>query len=395
MLSKLFSNQINEIKNSIPLQNYGGFLSLIFLFQSLYWYKIDANEKLAYTQEAICWPFFHDCSSFRFLGNHELLAVFLLIGLFSILNSYFFFKKKIKIAYFGLISLEIISLLIILLDYRMRLNQNIMIFFILITYLFVNSREKIIPWVIVSFYFWAGFLKIRPDWISGQAIYGHLLLIPDKLKSEAAIYVIFLELILIWGLLLKDKRIRWFVLFNLFIFHLASFGVVGFYYPILMSLILSIFFIKNYNQSAEAKNFSKSGSFVIIVLFAFNIRPYFLPGDLAITGESRILSLHMFDSIITCDPKAILHRKNQPDEIVGLQIPSVVRIKCDPIVFLSRARTICRNNMENKLFLDLDLSLNSKTISENNFHEVINVKNFCSKKLEYSIWGNNSWILKK
>ena len=62
---------------------------------------------------------------------------------------------------------------------------------------------------VVLFYFWAGIIKLNPEWISGAALYGEsLLLIPDSLIPAACIYVVVLELLLIFGLL--SNRASWF-----------------------------------------------------------------------------------------------------------------------------------------------------------------------------------------
>jgi len=212
MIKKWLNDNIDEIKNVRALHCYGAALSIIFSFQSLYWWKTHAGDNLSIKSEAICWPFFYDCSRFRLFNVQGNLIIFFLIGFFAIFNSILFYKKKIKLAFMGLIFLELVSFIIILLDYRLRLNQNIMIFFTVISFLFIKSKENVIPKLLVFFYFWAGLLKIRPEWITGKAIYGHLLLIPDNWKSQAAIYVIVLELFFIWGLLFKNKFLKCFTL---------------------------------------------------------------------------------------------------------------------------------------------------------------------------------------
>lgn len=384
------NRHIDEINESRPLRIYGGFLSFIFVLQSLYWWKYGFGEKLSIDVEAICWPFFRDCSGHRFLstdGNHVL---FFLMGMLGVVNALAFFYKKIKYGFWGLIFLELLSLWVILLDYRTRLNQNIMILFVLFTFLFVSSKERTLPWIVASFYFWAGFLKLRPEWVSGEAIPGSLWLVPDQFKSYAAIYVIVLELFLIWGLLSKKVWMRNVVLVQLFFFHLASLGVVGFYYPLLMALLLSFFVLKK----DTTKPMSQSGMAILLILSLLNFFPLFIAGDSAVTGEFRILSFHMFDSRTICEPTAFIKKEGMQLIRKDLQIPAVIRLRCDPVVFLSRARTLCRNFKNDPHFIDLDLSLKTRRINEESLQTVVDVKNFCSVDPSYSVLGFNPWIHK-
>jgi hypothetical protein len=221
-----------------------------------------------------------------------------------------------------------------------------------------------------------------------------LWLIPDNFKAPAAVYALILELILVWGLLSKNPKIKYFVLANFLFFHFVSTGAVGFYYPMLMFLILSIFYLPVNNQPNSHK-FSYSGIVILIIISFFNIWPYFLPGDLALTGEARFLALHMFDTIVYCQSTATIHWKNQEAEVYNLPISSSIRTRCNPILYLSRARYLCQQNKMNPNFIDIDLKLISKRISEKDFRPIIDIKNFCQENPEYSVWGFNSWINRK
>jgi hypothetical protein len=43
--------------------------------------------------------------------------------------------------------------------------------------------------------------------------------------------------------------------------------------------------------------------------------------------------------------------------------------------------------------VDLDLSLRSRRTSEAEFHQVIDIRNFCAADPAYDIWRHNAWII--
>jgi len=392
---KYFENMISIIESSRKLTFYGAALALIFVIQSAYWWIYGFAEKLTRDQVSICWPFFQSCSGFRFLNSFEYKIFFFSLALLGMTTSVLFLIKKIKKAVLLLLVSEIISVLFILLDYRLRLNQNIMILFVILIYLFALNKQQLLKIVIILFYFFAGLLKLNPEWLSGEAIYGTLWLVPNEFKSLAAKYVVFLELFLIWFLLLS-KRFKIVVLIHLFLFHIASLGVVGFYYPVLMLLILSIFILDIFDEDKNVRflSFDFIGVFILSVLTLFNTAPHFLGHDNALTGESRILSFHMFDAITTCNSNAVIHYIDKPQEKIDLYMPNVVRIRCDPVVFLSRARQLCLLNASNTHFFDLDWVLETKKKSDKNtsFKTIVDIKNFCSQNIKYSLFFKNDWI---
>ena len=121
--------------------------------------------------------------------------------------------------------------------------------------------------------------------------------------------------------------------------------------------------------------------------------PRLIPGDQAITGEGRLFALHMFDAKTTCSVTANVHDIVGSEKIIDLHYAKPTRIKCDPLVYLSRARFLCsKEKLENKKFHDLDLKISTRRSNENHDHQVVDIKDFCSKKIEYSPLFHNDWI---
>ena len=155
---------------------------------------------------------------------------------------------------------------------------------------------------------------------------------------------------------------------QLFLFHLLSFPVVGFFYPTLMYSMLTIFILVHWKRKAPSTlEFLMSGrpalsTYGLIVVFSlFQLIPRLMPGDTAITGEGRLFSLHMFDAYTSCEAHAMVKSRVGPPREVNLYIPLAVRIHCDPIVYLDRAHKLCEKERRgNRFFMDLDLSLRTR-----------------------------------
>src|SRR5262249_9347762 len=152
--------------------------------------------------------------------------------------------------------------------------------------------------IIVQFYFWAGFLKLNQDWLSGASLYHPLWLIPSSLLPAALRYGIVLELVLAWGLLARDRRIFWPVWAQLVAFHLISAPIVGFFYPILMAFFLAYFAAARFDAPLAGPR--RAGIAILAVFVALQFLPRLLSRDPALTGEGRTFALHMFDGRIEC-----------------------------------------------------------------------------------------------
>src|SRR5205085_60897 len=102
--------------------------------------------------------------------------------------------------------------------------------------------RRLLPYLITFFYLWAALLKFSPEWLSGVWTYGKTPLgMPDALVPAASVYVLVLELVLVWGLLSRRAWLFWLTFAQFVLFHIASWNVVGFFYPLLMFGILALF----------------------------------------------------------------------------------------------------------------------------------------------------------
>jgi hypothetical protein len=396
---------VEEIRADPVLRVYGAGLALVHVLTFLFW-RGDAPLQAVLPVQAtpICWPFFEDCHRFRFpapAGVDALLWAYLALALAAM--ALFARRAAVGWAYASLMTLEILKSLIIVQDYRLRMNQHYMAFFVALAFLVFPAKRRLVQYLIVLFYFWAGTLKLNRDWLSGAMFARSLPWVPAPLLQVACAYVIVLESILVFGLFSRRRWVFWGTLGQLLLFHLISYSVVGFFYPALMAVLLSIFPLDRLTRrDGDQPSLASLGwalepvsTYVLLAGFsALQLVPHVFPGDSAITGEGRLFALHMFDAQVVCEAHVTVHDGQRGSRRVRI-VPLVPgRVRCDPIVYLSFARALCRQGLEHGRWTDLDLSLRSRRTSEQALRPVVELDRFCGGSIQYDVWRPNSWILR-
>jgi len=171
---------------------------------------------------------------------------------------------------------------------------------------------------------------------------------------------------------------------------MSSFWVVGYFYPVLMFLILSLLpMLQFLPRSLPSREWSESGVVLLVGFCALQLFPRLLTSDPALTGEGRQLALNMFDAPISC--RAELEFRSRPGQVVPLRVPFLQgRLRCDPIVFRAAANEICRTQRSD--IGDLDLRVVSKRSQDPAYTTVVDIHDFCSAPPSYSMFRHNLWI---
>ena len=242
MIYRYFNSQIDEIRKDAALRLYGAFVAFGQVLTFVNWHQGYAAWYLSDQGRPICWPFFENCFQYRFFNDDHMQLILFLFGLVSIIGVFLFlFKKFCGAAYGWLILVNVFKTLIYIQDYRLRLNQHYMLYMATFVFLFLPNKRRLLRYTLVLFYVWASTLKFNMEWISGKALYADPLWVPDSLVPTACIYVILLEAVIVWGVLSARKWVYWSSFLQLSLFHVVSWPVVSFFYPLLMFALLAIF----------------------------------------------------------------------------------------------------------------------------------------------------------
>ncbi|HSI04984.1 MAG: hypothetical protein ACAI38_05065 [Myxococcota bacterium] len=326
---------------------FGAALTATHLLTVYFWREM--LPRIAKRDGAICWPQLPDCEAYR-----PLLRAFADTGLAiyamcaALVVALFLTRRFRRVALGGLALLTVVKLGVIAQDFRFMGNFHDMPLMATIAYLMAPRRLDVAQTALVAFYVGAGVLKINVEWLSGAAMIRPSVLAGTLLERFALAYVVVLELVLVFGLLSRHRWVRWATLAQLAMFHAFSWHIVGYFYPLVMACLLSVFPLAwRAGASLDFGDFfsgrATRRAYAFAAVFAFcQLTPAFYPGDSALTGEGRFLSLDMFDAFSRCEHIAFV---TAPERgiIVEEALPTSgsVRVHCDPIMFWNHMRRAC------------------------------------------------------
>lgn len=394
MISYLKS-QANIIHSETGLALYGAFLSFTHIATFLHWNagNFFINSQSSINSEPLCFPIFPNCDLFRDSLSAQMWMVILCLYLFISLITVFLFLNREALGWaFGLLTfLNVFKLGLHLSNYNFMGNYHYMVYIVSFLYLFLPHKKLMIKCIIVAFYLAAGCLKFNVDWLSGAALIAPAF-IQGKFLTVSLYYVVFLEMVLVFGLLSQTTWIRWVTLIQLTTFHIFSWHIVGFYYPTIMFCLLSLFFIDefyNLKYKLQAPDYLRgllSGQeprqlYVVLILFTLmQVIPYIYVRDPSLSGALRLTSLNMFDSKTECQSLMIAHKEKASIHIDSPLKNLGTRLRCDPLIFLNQAHQLCRRNKIHPEFTKLSFSLMSKRTTDIHYHKILDIADICQMR---------------
>jgi hypothetical protein len=371
---------------------------------AVFLYFVDTNILAILTKdvEPLCWPYFQTCSQIRFATITPIKIMMVLYFCLILATALALAAKRYQVYWALMLALNGYLFALVSLDYRFRGSEFYELFWLNAVFLFWPTKRWAIPLILVSFYFWAGILKLNYEWLSGSVLYHPLYIIPMRLAWVACAYVVILEITLIWGLLAKAARIRWLALSQVVLFHVESLSQIHWFYALLMAAMLSWFVIE-WTASKDQPIVSLANvwrgraprsAYVLLAMFAgFQIAPYFFHGDKTLEGQGGILALHMFEARQVCDVHALAHHRDHSSDDIDLLLPELApRLVCDPIVYFDRMTNLCRSNATDPNFADADFVMHARRTTDATMTTIADEVNFCSRHETYRIFSNNSWM---
>jgi hypothetical protein len=129
-VARFFRAQIAEIARDDVLRWYGVALAFLHVVTYLFWTSQRVAGFLHTDAEPICWPLVPECEALRVLtpaGVTLLLRAYFAAAVGA--GLLFAFRRLVPWAYASLVLVNAVKLGIMLLDYRLRMNQHYMGFF--------------------------------------------------------------------------------------------------------------------------------------------------------------------------------------------------------------------------------------------------------------------------
>lgn len=352
--------------------------------------------------EPLCWPYFTACSKIRFETSGAINLAIIIYATLIFAAAWSLVAKYRRTFWILLVVLNLYMIAVVSLDYRLRGNQFYMLTWLSFAFLVWPARRWAIPLILMSFYFWAGSLKLNYEWLSGAVLYHELFMIPSRFAWLACTYVVVLEMVFIWGLLAKRAWVRWLTLSQLALFHLESITQVNFFYPALMAALLTWFVLdwlvprrgERPSLASLWTGHAPRSAYALILLFAcFQLAPHFYRGDKALTGQGRIFALDMLEARQTCDVHVVIHYRDHTTDSVDLLLPELPSRKiCDPIIYYDRVTNLCELHAKDPTFDDADFVMHAKRATDERMTTIVDVPGFCGRRESYRILANNGWM---
>ena len=385
------------------LRAYAVVASLLHALTGLAWFTYKHIDTLVTGDDCVCWPLVPHCEGVRALLTPDFVrgAVVLYMAL-GVVAAALFARRRPPLGLATFMAATVLCGALYALDYRLRLNQTYMFGWVALALLVAPRKAQALQALVALFYFWAGTLKVNREWISGAALYEKPLLVPAALVPAACVYVLVLEMVLIWGLFAPSPRWRWAVYVQLLVFHAVSWKVVGYFYPLLMFGLTAIYPLVWLRAPDEALTLAclrtdrgarTAVGAVAAVFSAFQLVPHLFPGDTAVTGEGRLFSLHMFDARVECSGGATIRTASGAAAHADLiNERTDARTRCDPIVLVAEAGRLCRALDGKSDHPRLDVAIDAKRTTDERATPLIHVDDFCRQNIAYSMWHHNDWI---
>jgi hypothetical protein len=385
------------------LRWYGALLAACHVLTAVAWFTYKHVATLVTGEDRVCWPLWPGCEGARaLLTPSSAKGLVVLYAALGVVATALFLLRRTTPAVIALAAGSVLGAAIYALDYRLRMNQTYMLAWVVVVFLLAPRKHEVLQALVALFYAWAGTLKLHREWVSGAALYAQPLGVPRALTSEACIYVLVLELALVWGLFASSPRWRVTVYAQLVLFHVVSWTVVGYFYPLLMLAVTAIYPLVwalepgralTWGRLRREPELARPVGAIVAAFSAVQLVPRAFPGDTAVTGEGRIFALHMFDARVECEGGAVLRVGGRPTARVPIiSQGSDARTQCDPIVIAAQASRLCTLVAARKPVPAVDVTVDAKRSTDDAMQPLIHVQDFCAAGIVYSPWRHNAWI---
>jgi hypothetical protein len=388
-LSKIFHTE--ELSSSLALRILGALLLMNVIISFIYWGDMIYALAESHKDFAICWHDWDGCAKARIFSESGISSLRLISlgaafgGLFL-----FLFNTAIGVATLCLAVAFAGKAFFHLQDFQFMGNPHYIYNIAVLIFLFARNKATAMKLFVVIVYFTTGLLRLNSEWLGGYALGPVAKWEMGPILTAAAFGIAFLELFLSWVLFSTNKILYWVTVALFAIFHFYSFWVVDYYFPVLSFSLLSIFIIDGWNQKFFApKEVKQIGVPALAILSCFcvlQVIPRIQPGDTAITGEGRSISLNVFDTYPQCYFLMVAENKKQFAELPFDTDQWSPRTRCEPLLFLREAQRQCGDH-EN-----ITISMLSRRSNSKAFTQICWAENICTQPPHLKSIGFNSWI---
>lgn len=377
-----FARQIREIAHDETLRFYGALLGLTHVFTFWFWRTQNQLTLLEDPTNPICWPFWPGCATVRVASPLFWSATSLFYLGLGLATIAFFALSKVRWGYAALLAATLLKAWVQIQDYRLMGNYHYMQFAVCAVVLIFREKTRTLTLLLPFFYVLAGTLKLNPEWFSGAALWTPSIPIPAILIRPSVLFVVFLELVVIWWLFSASAFLRWVTLGQILLFHLISVFWVGFFYPSVMIALMGFFALmwsEGRTTPFSWKKLSPESKTLMILIAVAQIGSLWPGHDSALFTRARLAALNMFDARTSCQASAWIKRGDERIHLPLREDRLGVRIHCDPVLFENMVRNLCRDERLSNPSTEVDFFLVAKRDTDAGFTPIESVTDACGK----------------
>lgn len=397
-----FFDQITEIETRFELRIYGIALALIHLVTHFSWSGGDLPVRyfLVTTSNTapICWPFLQSCASWKILSEFNMYIFGWIFAGLALLCVLAFALKKITPAWILLATITVIRLFLYAQDYRFTSEFQYMTTLVVLGYLLIPSKPRLLSYLILGFYLSASLFHFKQDWFVMEHVPEYIFrggvlkwLKAHDLWVWGAAYSLLLTSVLSFGLLSKNRIVFWTVFAQIVLYHLVAQSFLGWHSTIIMLLLISVFPLLHFADRPKLE--LGNASWVYLFLFVFLQGFAFYNGSNKIlTGQGRYGAVTMFDTNRKCQSAVVAVSEHQSVDLTKEDSAGTQWLECDPYTVFQRLKNLCPALQQEVGFKNLEWQMSSQVNAEAIPKLIVSLKNVCDLKSHYNWYGKNAWI---
>ncbi len=365
-----------------------GFTPAFFL-----WSRSEAiTIKAAQAGRHVCLPYFQNCGDYYFLRGlppHALDQLLLFGILFGFLaaSGFMAWRNEWRLS-LRLLLVPFVFKILYLTVFTYQTQADFEYFHIppLAVLLFSRNKLQRIRVVVAVTYFLSAFPKFTPAWLDGSyftALEGGMPLIADGLIPYATKATIIFELVAPWFLLCRDRRLRFSALSMWTAFHLYSFLLVGWRFPVQCLPLLWATFATGEWRPFHWRLLTPAHG-ALILYIALGAAPTLLFSERAYTLRWQKIGLSMMDANRQCVVEKSVEFGDGSTRTNTIPMTASWR-RCEAYRAWFLLRQSCSRPGVHAVRLNLDLSINGEP-----YYRIVDNVNVC--EVEYRVFAENSWI---
>ncbi len=387
--------QLWEIEKSASLRIFGGLLALANAFSFLFWNTHGQLPLKLYLEAPMCWTLFENCSALRIVPFAVFSGLYYFYFALSLIAAVmFFFTRAVAVNWSLLFALLLLKSFIYFQDFRLSLNIHYFLLCLQFIYLFIPSKKNVLLGFIVSYYLASGFLKLSPEWLTGQWFLQQHPMKP-KLAEWMAALSILAEMIGAAALLFKRGRYFLIGFLALLVYHSLFWWLEGFFPSLVYMMILLFFWLQDWeSRKFESESLylsylrpEPSNAWVVVIIALFwsvQILSILAPSQSKSRQQFDAFALDRLASNQECRLTTFAKFEDRTEQIqIPIPMGRPVQMACNPYMRFLDIKRACVDLQKQGGFKKLAAYFEVRGLREVTYHYLFENDDFCSNDVKF------------